>query len=235
MSERSRRPTDEAMTEIYDPERPRARLAAPAAPAASASSSAPVASSGRRPAPSTLPAPAGPPPPKLPPAELTPPRLPRAPQARPEPRVPQVDSIEQPPAEVTPFSVRRPVEYAMSTHLDQGPGGEAPDPPADQAVPALRKRRFERSEPIRVISMKDHTEAAKPRAEDRRVPLHVQLRSMAEVAGLHDAPIGLGNLAPPRDPRQARARRLRDNMVWAGVAIVLACGIALAIWLIASR
>jgi len=243
MSARVREPTDDAMTEIYDPERPRARMVAPAAPDASASSSAPVASSGRRPAPSTLPAPAGPPPPKLPPAELTPPRLPRAPQARPQPQAPHVDSLEPPPLEVTPLSVRLPASYATPTHIDQGPaqgsdqgpGGEASDPPADQAVPAVRKQRLERSEPIRVISMKDHGEAPKPRSEDPRVPLHVQLRSMAEVAGLHDAPVGLGNLAPPRDPRQARARRLRANVVWAGVAIVLACAIALAIWFVAGR
>ncbi len=149
--------------------------------------------------------------------------------------MPQFDSLEQPPTEVTPSSVRPPVAYATPTHIDQGPGGEAPDPPAEQAVPVERKQRLERSEPIRVISMKDHSEPTKPRAEDPRVPLHVQLRSMAEVAGLHDAPVGLGNFAPPRDPRQARARRLRDNVTWAGVAIVLACAIALAIWFIAGR
>jgi len=233
MSARVHEPADDSLTEIYDPERPRARMAAPAEPGPSESSSAPVASAGRRPAPSTLPAPAGPPPPRILPSERTPLALSRAPQPRPEPRSSPVDARAQPGPEVTPFAARSPVEYATPTHVDQGPGG-APEPPGGQAVPVESRRRLERSEPIRVISMKDH-EAPKPRAEEARVPLHVQLRSMAEVAGLHDAPVDLGNLAPPRDPRQARARRLRANVVWAGVAIVLACVISLAIWFIAGR
>jgi len=146
--------------------------------------------------------------------------------------MPPFDSLEQPGTEVTPLSVRSPVAYATPPNLDPWPGGAPPDP---QAVPIEREQRLERSEPIRVISMKDHAEPPKPRAEEPRVPLHVQLRSMAEVAGLHDAPVGLGNFAPPRDARQARARRLRANAVWAGVAIVLACAISLAIWFIAGR
>jgi len=169
--------------------------------------------------------------------------------------MPHVDSLEQRGIEVTPLSVRLPVDYATPTHLDPPPGtspglpagtssgaatlpgdpvSSGPDRPDAQAVPIERKPRLERSEPIRVISMKDH-EASKPRAEEPRVPLHVQLRSMAEVAGLHDAPVGLGNFAPPRDARQARARRLRANVVWACVAIGLACAISLAIWFIAGR
>ena len=89
------------------------------------------------------------------------------------------------------------------------------------------------SEPIRVISMKNRARS-EPRAEPR-VPLHVQLRSMAEVAGMHGPSPGLGHLAPPRDPQQARKRRQRDNVVWACVAIILACAVSLGIWLIAGR
>lgn len=89
-------------------------------------------------------------------------------------------------------------------------------------------------EPIRVISMKDRT-AAEPAPEAPRAPLHVQLRSMAEVAGTHEPPGGLGHLAPPRDPALARRRRRRDNALWACVALVLASGISLGIWLIAGR
>jgi hypothetical protein len=218
MSARVHEPADDALTEIYDPERPRARMA-PVAPGPSESSSAPVASAGRRPAPSTLPAPAGPPPPRSLSSERTPLALPRAPQPRPAPRSSPVDAREQPGPEVTPLAARSAVEYATPTDVDRGPGGALPEPPGAQAVPVESRRRLERSEPIRVISMKDH-EATKPRAE---------------VAGLHDGPVDLGNLAPPRDPRQARARRLRANVVWAGVAIVLACAISLAIWFIAGR
>ena len=167
-----------------------------------------------RTSPSTLPAPAGAPPPRN------------------APRVATHASEEGAATEVAPPPGRPAVEVATPTEVDPSAGAEG-GPNAAVAV-ALRPG-GERSEPIRVISMKDHAEAARPRPEEARVPLHVQLRSIAEVAGLHDAPVALGNLAPPRDPRQARARRLRANVLWAGVAIVLACAISLAIWFIAGR
>ncbi|HMG52181.1 MAG TPA: hypothetical protein VK601_01840 [Kofleriaceae bacterium] len=106
--------------------------------------------------------------------------------------------------------------------------------PVEQGTPTELVARPERSEPIRVFSMKDRTEAARPHSDEPRAPLHVQLRAMADVAGLRDTP-AFGHLAPPRDPRQARNRRRRANVAWAGVAVVLACGISLVIWLIAGR
>jgi len=113
--------------------------------------------------------------------------------------------------------------------------------PVEQATPTELTARPERSEPIavqpsepfRVISMKDQAEARA--AAEPRVPLHVQLRTMAEVAGMHESSAGLGHLAPPRDPRRVRQRHRRANLAWAAVAIALAGGIALAIWLIAGR
>jgi hypothetical protein len=109
-------------------------------------------------------------------------------------------------------------------------------PMIEQATPTELTARPERSEPIRVISMKDRTgDDARPRSAEHRVPLHVQLRSMAEVAGLSGPRNALGRLAPPHDPRRARRRRQRDNAMWACVAIVLACGISLGIWLVAGR
>jgi hypothetical protein len=129
----------------------------------------------------------------------------------------------------------------QATPTDIAPG---PLPPAEQATPtevAARPERpaamlpnGEQSEPIRVISMKNRAQS-EPRADEPRVPLHVQLRSMAEVAGTHDRAAGLGHLAPPRDPQQARRRRQRDNVVWACAAILLACAISLGIWFIAGR
>jgi hypothetical protein len=157
---------------------------------------------------------------------------------------PQGDSWEL-VTEVTPRPV--PVEQATPTRIDT----PVPAPPAvfapvagiEQATPTELTARPERSEPIavkpseplRVISMKDRAagRAAHPAAEPR-VPLHVQLRTMAEVAGVHE-PAGLGRLAPPHDPRQARMRRRRANLAWACLAAVLAGGISLAIWLIAGR
>lgn len=140
----------------------------------------------------------------------------------------------------------RAVEHATPTQIDDAPLYQGtptaidadPSRPvpvaigADPSHPALRAT--ERSEPIQVFSMKDQmTGPARPGVERR--PLHVQLRSLAEVAGRHDTPVNLGRLAPPRDPRQARARRIRANVLWACVAIVLACGISLVVWFAAGR
>ena len=112
----------------------------------------------------------------------------------------------------------------------------------ESGAPTELAARPERSEPVRAISMKDQLDAEHRRANEQRdqrnprVPLHIQLRSMAQVSGRHDAPVGgMGHLAPPRDARQARARRVRSNVVWAGVALALAGTISLAIWFIAGR
>src|SRR5262245_21414487 len=132
-------------------------------------------------------------------------------------------------------------EQATPTEIDSElptPVASSPTPveamPVEQATPTVVAARPERSEPIRVISMKNRA-PSEPRAEEPRVPLHVQLRSMAEVAGTHGRAAGLGHLAPPRDPQQARRRRQRDNVVWACAAILLACAISLGIWFIAGR
>lgn len=148
------------------------------------------------------------------------------------------ESFEQDVTEVTPIPTRGPIELATPTHID--PALVEATPPVEPAssgepaAPVARRRGLERSEPIRVISMKEQTEAAQRRSDEGRVPLHVQLRSLAEVAG-HDTPVELGRLAPPRDPRAARARHVRANVIWACVAIALAGAISLAIWLIAGR
>ncbi|HEY4242456.1 MAG TPA: hypothetical protein VGM88_21710 [Kofleriaceae bacterium] len=136
--------------------------------------------------------------------------------------------------EVTPRPVATvPVEQATPTRIDT----PVPVPPAgavEQATPTELTARPERSEPLRVISMKDQAEGGTRAPAEPRVPLHVRLRAMAEVAGVHEA-AGLGRLAPPHDPRQARRRRQRANLAWAGVAAALAAGISIAIWLIAGR
>ena len=138
--------------------------------------------------------------------------------------------------EVSPRPV--PVELATPTQIDTPipvpPGTVAPLAAAEQATPTELTARPERSEPLRVISMKDQAEGETRAPAEPRMPLHVQLRTMAEVAGVHEA-AGLGRLAPPHDPRQARRRRRRADLAWAGVAVALAAGISIAIWLIAGR
>jgi hypothetical protein len=134
------------------------------------------------------------------------------------------DSFESDVTDVTPRPRLPAVEVPTPTYVD----------PPGQATPTEVTARAERSEPIRVISMKDATGPQRQRANERRA-VKVQLRSIAEVTRRHDTPVDLGHLAPPRDPRQARKRRLVDNVIWGCVAIILACGIMLAIWLVAGR
>lgn len=140
------------------------------------------------------------------------------------------ESFEGDVTEVSPRSglpaIEQPTPAEPWTEVDARP-------PIEQGTPTEITARAERSEPIRVISMKEPSGPNKV-PDDRRA-LHVQLRSLAEVSGRHDTPVDLGHLAPPRDPRQARKRRLIDNALWGCVAIVLAGGIMLAIWLVAGR
>lgn len=128
-------------------------------------------------------------------------------------------------AEATRVDAPRPVTPAST--IDPGA-------PVASAAPVEAAAR-ERSEPIRVFSMKEHT--ARRQTEEHRAPLHIQLRSLAEVAGRrHDTPpAGLGHLAPPRDPAQAKTRHWRANAVWGLVVVALAAAIALAIWLVAGH
>ena len=94
----------------------------------------------------------------------------------------------------------------------------------------------DRSEPIRVISMKTPAELAAEQGE--RTP-HVQrpkLRALSEVSQQNARMTGdLGRLAPPRDAKGARVRKLRDFVVWGSVVIVVGCVVMLAVWFLARR
>ena len=113
------------------------------------------------------------------------------------------------------------------TEVDSQPGFAIVEPATTDVDPV-------RYPPIRVISMKDRDDG-KTRFDQPRVPLHVQLRSLAELSVHGAAQRDLGHLAPPRDPRQARVRQIRRYALRAGVALGLATLIAFAIWLAAGR
>lgn len=140
-------------------------------------------------------------------------------------------SVDEPPLASEPLT---PWDVNTDVKTIRRPGSSPVALPAtaQQATPTTVVH-AERSEPIRVISMKQV--AADRESTAPRAPLHVQLRSMAEIAGVHSPNKQLGRLAPPRDPRQVRARRRRADLAWAGLAIVLAAAISLAIWLLAGR
>jgi hypothetical protein len=95
----------------------------------------------------------------------------------------------------------------------------------------------DRSEPIRIISMKTPAELA---AEQQAAQTpHVQrpkLRPLSEVSQQNARVTGdLGRLAPPRDAKGVRARKLRDFVVWGSLVIVVGCVVMLAVWFLARR
>lgn len=103
--------------------------------------------------------------------------------------------------------------------------------------------RPERSEPIVVISMKGPDQGAArgakaPEEGAIQRPLQPRLRPLAEVsqrrAAASTPPGGLGYLAPPRDPREARTRKWRDYVLWGSVVVMLAGVVMLGVWFLAG-
>ncbi len=89
--------------------------------------------------------------------------------------------------------------------------------------------------PIKAISLKTPGGPAPEPAQRQGTPdmPKVKLRAISEVTSArHATPQNLGYLAPPRDPAEVRARRVRDYVIWGCVSVILASAIALAVWFI---
>ena len=93
--------------------------------------------------------------------------------------------------------------------------------------------RKERSEPIRVISMKTPAELA---AEKKQAKQHrPEIRALSDVLPRNATPPrGMGRLAPPADPKQARVRKLRDWLIWGSVLVIISCVVMLGVWFLAT-
>lgn len=137
--------------------------------------------------------------------------------------------IAGPPPPAAP--PRQAAKFDPSLRIDDSSRTAKYDPhnnPARNAVPPAAAA----PEPLRVISMKTPMELEAEQAEKaaRQLPV-VKMRAMSEVR--KTPPRGLGNLAPPRDPREARSRRVQDVVIWGSVAVILASIVTLAIWFLA--
>jgi hypothetical protein len=106
---------------------------------------------------------------------------------------------------------RRAVELATPTEVMAAPSSQAA--------------------PLQIISMKTPAEVAAERKHRVAVAHQVKLRALSEVAAVRA--VDLGRLAPPRDPRQARARRVRDALIWGSVVVIIGCAVMLAVWFVA--
>lgn len=145
-----------------------------------------------------------------------------------------------PPQEVPPARAKEPVKFDPYGRIDDASRTnkwEAQQldplatPPVQQPMPpVLPLQPGPRSEPIQVVSMKtpDIEESQKV---PRQMP-EVRLRAMSEVRP-QTPPRGMGYLAPPRDPKEARSRRRRDAVIWGSVAIIVASVVMLAVWFLA--
>ena len=86
---------------------------------------------------------------------------------------------------------------------------------------------------MRAISMKTPmADGSKPEKIAARKP---EVRLAPTPQRVQAPPQPVGRLAPPRDPREVRARRIRDVILWGSAAVILASVVVLVIWLIAGR
>src|SRR4051812_19044054 len=104
------------------------------------------------------------------------------------------------------------------------------EPPDDGPTEVYDSGNFRRElpSPIKAVSMKTPGVRTRQPTPEIKKP---KLRAISEVTPLSQAqPKNLGYLAPPRDPNEVRARRIRDYVIWGCVSIILASLIALAVW-----
>jgi hypothetical protein len=97
--------------------------------------------------------------------------------------------------------------------------------------------RKERSEPIRVISMKTPAEIAAERKGKAEAKQHkAEIRSLSDVVGQRSTPPrGMGNFAPPANQKERNVRKLRDWLIWGSVLVIISCIVMLAVWFLAGR
>ena len=92
--------------------------------------------------------------------------------------------------------------------------------------------RKERSEPIRVISMKTPAELAAEKKQAKK--RDVKIRALSEVIRPDQTPPrAMGNLAPPVDLRERNVRKLRDWLIWGSVLVIISCTVMLGVWFLA--
>jgi hypothetical protein len=86
---------------------------------------------------------------------------------------------------------------------------------------------------LQAISMKTPGQAATSASAPNATPMlaRPKLRGRAEVAPASQQ--NLGHVAPPYDPDEARARQVREYVIWSCVAVILASAIALVVWFVA--
>ena len=127
-----------------------------------------------------------------------------------------------------PTLVDKPVKGKPPTPTSGLPLAAGSAPPAPPVVPRNA------TGPIQAVSMKTPgTHKPEPVANPPTPILpRPKLRGAAEVTPAKQAQ-NLGQLAKPYDPKEARARRMREYVIWGCIAVILASAIALVVWFVA--
>jgi len=155
----------------------------------------------------------------------------------------------RPDEAAVPSRARKPAKFESPVRIDESARTKRWDPPqpvadAEPTGPAMRPPPAPQvplppvmplapgpqSEPFRAVSMKTPAEVEDKRA--RPMP-EVRMRAMSEVRPNQTPPQGMGFLAPPRDPKEARSRRRNDYILWGSVAVIVAAVVMLAVWFLA--
>ena len=125
------------------------------------------------------------------------------------------------------------------TEIDGGTFGQDDARPTDPlprapVVPikaiSMKTPKHEGTGPIMAISMKTPGDGAQRQVKEPVLPA-VKLRAMSEVTR-SQTPQNLGNLAPPYDPKEARAKSTREYILWGCVAVIIASAIAVVVWFV---
>ena len=158
----------------------------------------------------------------------------------------------RPDEPAVPSRARNQVKFESPVRVDESARTKRWDPPqvmadAEPTGPAMRPPPVPvphtplppvlplapgpQSEPFRAVSMKTPAEVEDKQARPVR---EVRMRPMAEVRQQQQTPPqGMGFLAPPRDPKEARSRRRIDYIIWGSVAVIVAAVVMLAVWFLA--
>ena len=105
--------------------------------------------------------------------------------------------------------------------------------PVPRSGPQLPLAPGPQSAPIRAVSMKTPQALDAELPADRALP-QVRIRAMSELNPHATPPQGMGYLAPPRDPNQARPpRRWQDFVIWGSLVVIVAAVVTLAVWFLA--
>lgn len=112
------------------------------------------------------------------------------------------------------------------------PKTEAPD--IEIGTPTeIDPPRKERSEPMRVISMKTPAELAAEKKKPLARQHKAEIRSLSDLAGKSAPPRGMGHLAPPVNQKERNVRKLRDWLLWGSVLVIISCVVMLGVWFLA--